>query len=53
MSVLTLDEIEILQSKQRDFFKSGKTLNIDFRKNVLKKLKALIEKNENEKQKRP
>jgi len=43
-----LDEIEILQKKQRDFFKSGKTLNIDFRKNVLKKLKALIENNENE-----
>jgi aldehyde dehydrogenase (NAD+) len=48
VSNLTLEEIEILQNKQRDFFKSGKTLDIVFRKNVLKKLKTLIEKNESE-----
>jgi aldehyde dehydrogenase (NAD+) len=45
-SSLTHDEINILQIKQKEFFNSGKTLNIDFRKSTLIKIKKIIEENE-------
>jgi aldehyde dehydrogenase (NAD+) len=39
-------DIDILMSKQRAFFKSGKTLSVDFRIQQLKKLKQIIVDNE-------
>lgn len=41
-------EIEKVFQKQKEFYNAGKTKNIDFRINNLKKLKAVIKDNENE-----
>ena len=45
---MTAEEIKKIVEKQRLFFKSGATLDIKFRKNALKRLKAAIIKYENE-----
>lgn len=39
-------EIKSIVRKQRDFFYSGKTLDIAYRKNAIKKLRSYIQKNE-------
>lgn len=41
-------DLNRLFQKQKEFFRSGKTRNIDFRMSALKKLRALIEDNESE-----
>ncbi|PKL85059.1 MAG: aldehyde dehydrogenase [Ignavibacteriae bacterium HGW-Ignavibacteriae-1] len=41
------DDIDLLLHKQRDFFDSNRTKEISFRIDMLKKLYAIIEKNEN------
>ncbi|MCO5251178.1 MAG: aldehyde dehydrogenase [Candidatus Kapabacteria bacterium] len=46
-SYLKYDDINLLLHKQRDFFDSDKTKEISFRIDMLKKLYAIIEKNEN------
>ena len=40
-------DIKDLVEKQRNFFHSGITLDIDYRIQALKKLKACIQQNEN------
>ena len=40
------EKVHSIVTKQREFFKSGKTLDIKFRKEQLKKLKAMIIKNQ-------
>lgn len=42
------NEIRLLVEKQRDFFKTGATLNVDFRISALKRLRDCIQKNEAE-----
>lgn len=44
---LSNEDVEVLVKKQRDFFASGKTKNVDFRIRQLEKLKNVIEGNEN------
>ena len=44
----TKQDIEQIVEKQRKYFKSGKTLDIDFRIEQLKKLKNAVLKYENE-----
>lgn len=41
-----MKEIELIFSEQKKFFESGKSKNIDFRINELKKLKKIIKENE-------
>lgn len=43
-----MKEIELIFSEQKKFFELGKSKNIDFRINELKKLKKIIQKNEEE-----
>ncbi|SCK00767.1 Coniferyl aldehyde dehydrogenase [uncultured Clostridium sp.] len=43
-----MKEIELIFSEQKKFFESGKSKNIDFRINELKKLKKIIKENEEE-----
>ncbi|MBQ7377564.1 MAG: aldehyde dehydrogenase [Clostridia bacterium] len=45
---MTANEINALLSKQRDFYKSGKTLPVSFRITMLKKLRAAIQTHEKE-----
>ncbi len=45
---MTKHEIDILTEKQRDFFKSGTTLPVSFRKEMLSKLYSAIKENESE-----
>jgi len=40
------EEIGIILERQRQFFKSGKTLDLDYRLDILKKLRSLIIENE-------
>ena len=42
------EQIELLVSKQREYFKTGATLDVKFRISALKKLKEAIKKYENE-----
>lgn len=42
------NDFEILLNKQREFFQSGKTLDISFRKKALRNLEAVIRKYEND-----
>ena len=42
------EQIELLVSKQREYFKTGATLDVKFRISALKKLKKAIKKYENE-----
>ena len=46
--MLKTDSIDIVIRKQRDFFSSGTTQDINFRKQQLKNLRNLIDDNENE-----
>ena len=43
---MTEHEIQILVKKQRHFFYSGVTLDVNYRIHALKKLKACIQKQE-------
>ena len=43
-----MKEIELIFSEQKKFFELGKSKNVDFRINELKKLKKIIQKNEEE-----
>lgn len=42
---MTKDEIQSIVEKQREYFAKGKTLDVNFRLNALKKLKGAIENN--------
>ena len=46
--MLKTDSIDIVIRKKRDFFSSGTTQDINFRKQQLKNLRNLIDDNENE-----
>ena len=42
------EEIDTIIEKQRDFFATGRTLDVNYRINALKKLRYAVKKHENE-----
>ena len=43
-----MQNIEIMGQRQREFFRSGRTIDISCRKNYLKKLREVIQSHEKE-----
>ena len=41
-----MEDINLIFKNQKDFFESGKTINVDYRIKNLKKLNDIIKKNE-------
>ena len=48
MESITKERVSELVSKQREYFKTGETLDIDFRIKQLRKLKSMVESHEKE-----
>ena len=44
-----MEDINLIFKNQKEFFESGKTINVDYRIKNLKKLNDIIKKNEKEK----